>query len=29
MEETGELDYFLGGIGGGGLISGCSLVCKK
>ena len=28
IEEVGELDYFLTGIGGGGLISGSSLVCK-
>lgn len=28
LEEVGELDYFLTGIGGGGLISGSSLVCK-
>ena len=29
LEEVGELDYFLTGIGGGGLISGSSLVCKQ
>lgn len=29
IEETGELDYFFASIGGGGLISGCSLVTKE
>ena len=29
FNEVGELDCFLTGVGGGGLISGCSLVCKK
>lgn len=29
FNEVGELDYFLTGVGGGGLISGCALVCKE
>jgi len=29
IQEVGELDYLLTGIGGGGLISGCCLVCEK
>lgn len=28
FNEVGELDHFLTGVGGGGLISGCMLVCK-
>lgn len=29
FEEVGNMDYFLTGVGGGGLVSGCSLVCKE
>lgn len=29
FEEVGHLDYFLTGVGGGGLISGCTLVSKE
>jgi threonine dehydratase len=29
FEEVGDLDYFLTGVGGGGLVSGCALVCKE
>lgn len=29
FNEVGNFDFFLTGIGGGGLISGCSLVCKQ
>jgi threonine dehydratase len=28
FDETGELDYLLMAIGGGGLVSGCCLVSK-
>ena len=29
FEEVGELDHLFIGVGGGGLISGCSLVAKS
>lgn len=29
IEEVGELDYMFTGIGGGGLISGCCIVCEN